>query len=436
MSNLKRIFYLTVTIAIMGALVTSCERDIVSGDNLITGELDKTAYVFEGLKLSNSSSKSIKEGNLVYEKDHTAFANLMSKKPQKLSINLPVSSTETILLKLEKWNIFSDDFKIVDKEGRTIENEIDGIFYHGVLKDDENSVVSASIFEDNLSIMVISTEDTYHLNREKDGQLVMKSVSSGVFDNENTFSSGINVENALNETALPGSEIQVAARSGPCTHDPIRVGYVIDKTFEDYFGGWVPAITYFVARFNDVRTIYFNAGAGTATVTSPRIPIELGPIYQRQLNVNLNFNGNILDPPMTDLRSRNEFKNGSNNWDVMGSVVAIRKNGVLVGTGAAASGDGCASGQEIPMCNKGYNNGAHPGCMPFSITALTETSPGVINENYFLYVLGHELGHAFGIPDEDNGTDDIMDLGTNSLFISHSTYVTMHNRWVSCYDCN
>jgi len=426
MNKLKSILFSLLTIATFTVFLTSCEKDLMQQQTKTTLNTQQ-GYVFDGLKLNQNSVKSIDNGSLVFDKYEEAFGYVLNKKPENLYINIPLSSNEVLELKLEKWNIFSDNFTLEDEEGNASKSEVNGIFYHGILNGEENSIVSASIFENDLSIMVISSKDTYHLNKGKDGLLTLDKVSSGAFEFNSKLcelSCGDNIHSAfqLNETGLPDFAISKTAKSGGCTYDPIRVCYVIDQSFINYFGSYSNAKNYFASKFNSAKAMYSYWG----------IPIQFGGYFRRTLNINTNHNGNILDPPFIDLLSK--FGKGSNGWDVLGSVVAIRKNGVLTGNGLGNVGLDC--GSAAPICKKGYNNGAQPGCMPFSIVALRETSSGATNDHYMIYTLAHELGHNFRIL--DSNANDVMDHGAgNQHHIAYNTYLDMYAAWVDCYyNCN
>ena len=74
------------------------------------------------------------------------------------------------------------------------------------------------------------------------------------------------------------------------------------------------------------------------------------------------------------------------------------------------------------------------GCRPLQITGLHDNE-SVPDDAYFTYVLGHELGHNFGISQEYNMiSGDIMDHNAgNQLFIAHPVYVDMYTSWAECY---
>jgi len=427
MTKLKKIVYVFVALAMIGMFATSCERDVIEilEADIKTGEFDEKVYVFEGLKLNGSSANSIEEGKLVYDINKVAFENIMSAKPYELNINLQTSSDEVMPLKLKKWNIFSDDFKITDEEGNISGEKVEAIFYHGALEDDENSIVSVSIFEDELSIMIISKEDTYHLNKSKDGQLVMQKVSD-TFDTERISSCGHSEENflKLNENGVPDYAIQKAAKSGG-SHAPIRMVYTIDPSFESYFGSFRNATIYIASNFASAKALYDYWG----------IPIQLTGYYRKSIFRTSTVNpDNVLEGTFFELEDR--FINGSNYWDVNGGLVVIRdSNNNLIGSGLSNNDNFAACGNSAPICEKGHHpNGIANGCGPFHVISLAERN-GAPDNYYFIYTLAHELGHNFGIRHEYDGvTGGIMDhQAANVHSIEHPTYVHMYNQWISCY---
>lgn len=422
MINFKNIIYYLTTLILIAVVATSCEKDLVNKTDVQNTD---HGFVFDGLKLIEGSSQATEAGTLVYNKDAKALNELFNKKPQTLNFTIPLSKNEKMELELQQVNIFSDDFFVRDQNNQIVPLENKGVFYEGNIKGEENTVVSLSIFANDLSAMIITSDDVYHLNKEIDESWVMKKVSSGAFKTSEQLSCNHNADEMfkLNQGDIPEFSIKKSAKSSSCAFNPVRVCYVVDQTFINYFGNYGAATNYIQQKFASVKAIYGYWG----------IPIQLIGYYTRSYTVNPSYSGNVLEPPYLDMVD--EFKIGSNYWDAMGVLVVVDNGGTLIGTGIGVAN--MANGT-APICKKGHNNGANPGNMPFSATALIESANGTPNHHYFIYVLAHEMGHNFGINQEyNNVTNDLMDhyASGNQHHIAHATYVDMYYKWVACY-CN
>jgi len=424
--KLQNVLMICLTILVSTIIVTSCEQaPTIHPDN--TAQDTQSRYIFEGLKPLNDDAliKERKQDVTYFERDEKAFKEVMTKQPKFMTFNIPLSS-QVIELELEKWSIFSDDFTWEDENGQELSFDNSAIFYNGKVKGDPNSIVAVSVFEDDLSVSIMNS-DNIQVVEQEDNLMSFHEVDEDILNLKHMF--------CHTHTDLPQTEAKLVNqntinhRADNCNYDPIRIRYVVDHSFKSYF--WLEpfALNYLSARFNEVKAIY----------AARNIPIVLQSTYvlpaHRALAVNYSAQ-NILSRPFDNFKTR--FGVGSNNWDVQGAVVALYRNGSLTGTGLGISAH---YNNEPPICQRGAGINTPKGYLPLHIAALTESSPGNPNNTYFTYVLAHELGHNFGISHEyDNVTGDIMDhwapsiTGSYPLHIAHTTYVNMYNSWTDCYE--
>jgi hypothetical protein len=76
--------------------------------------------------------------------DAAVLSQIERTKPQLLEFSMPISATNTMVLELIPMDIFGDKFKVMDAQNQTV-NVWEGVFYKGVIKGDDNSVVSLSL---------------------------------------------------------------------------------------------------------------------------------------------------------------------------------------------------------------------------------------------------------------------------------------------------
>jgi len=212
---------------------------------------------------------------------------------------------------------------------------------------------------------------------------------------------------------------------------PIRMLYTLDYSLHQYFGGsWIAALNYLYARFNETKAIYANWN----------IPVQIAStrclFYFNRLQSNTpnNILGGLFD------NYRDRYSAPANYWDVTAAVTAVNNQGGYsspfnYGGGIANVDDSAgACGGTAPICKRGAGTNVGPGCRPVQIINLGERN-GSSDDPYFTYVMGHELGHNFGInQDYNNLSGGIMDHAAgNQLHIAHMEYVDMYTSWVPCY---
>jgi len=297
-----------------------------------------------------------------------------------------------------------------------------GVFYRGTTKNDPNSIVAVSVFDEQLNVKIIGADETYTLKNEGKDLMAFYKASH---DKHDSYQSNRDIacQHEHNDTKIITRSSNDDQGSSDCTSD-IRIQYTLDFTFIDYFGSDAAALQYLTTQFNVVKSIYYNDAGIPLMMTTPNLLTESQRLEVADGNPN-----NLLSVPMDDFQLR--FGALSDEYDVQAAVVAIERNGELDGTGLGVWTDNC---DLPPICQKGSDG--DEDCLPMSITALNENNDnsGTTDDDYFTYVLAHELGHNFGIRDSDN--DDLMDHGTGSQHhLDEDTAEDMRNLWEICYAC-
>lgn len=394
--KLRKNLLLIVTISLLGVAITSCEKEIKQ-DILTQNQDDQNESAFKQLVVKTND-------NYHYKLNEVILQDLIQQEPNDLQINIPLAD-KVLELKLVKWE--DNETQEVD----VLSKSEFGLFYHGELKNDENSIVSFSIFKKEINLMIISDE-IYHLNKQKDGDHVLVKVAEKEFEtgcHSDFFKSMLNAKaksQAFKNCANPRA---------------VRVKYLVDETFQDFFNGPNASYTnlnsissapgnYIRHKFHSVRTIYLNAGLRIRFV---------GLIHDSgQLNIS---GGNPFASALNDLSSDSNYAVGSNSYDVLGGIIKSTFGG---GWGNYGN-DG-----DAPICHRGFNHGYTPPNVPHHIAGL-HTNSGVPDDNYFIFVLAHELGHNYGIP--HTGLPGLMSGTTYDDYISSNVATTMHNSWTNCY---
>jgi len=446
--KLKRVLLSFMTIWAIALIVTSCQQEsVINTDDIREINKEQNDYVFEALKpLDNIQARKGKKEATYFERNEEAFKDVMLKQPQSLKINIPLSS-ESLELKLEKWNIFADDFAPEDRDSNILPVEKTGIFYNGTIKGDPNSNVAVSIFENELSVTIMRPEQTHILEREEELMRFYKVTSnqSDLDETHHHHDHNHHGHHHHTETDAPKVEIELEHqedllnnRAG-CTYNPVRVRYTMDYSFVRYFNNsYSQARQYLLTRFNEVKSIYNQRG----------IPLVLySHVRYLPYNNRLRSSGsNVLGSMYSNFASR-FGQESSNYWDINAVVVAVNTAGGTSGTlmgGGYGNTNQCSG--TAPICKTGAGLTASNGCRPIIIAGLSELSNNPDNA-YFTYSLAHEIGHNFGINQEfNNVSGGLMDHyyynhpsynGTYPLYITYNAYVSMYYNWVECYyTCN
>jgi hypothetical protein len=103
----------------------------------------------------NKNSQSVKNVKDIVKKSSTLLIkknelNTLLKNPKEnIVFRIPLSSNEYLEMELTRKNIFSSDarFNTLSNSGKTPIAYTPGIFYKGIIKGDDKSVASVSIFE-------------------------------------------------------------------------------------------------------------------------------------------------------------------------------------------------------------------------------------------------------------------------------------------------
>lgn len=90
--------------------------------------------------------------------DKQALQTLFLEKSPAVSLSIPYHDGRILTMDLIQADIFADGFK-VSSNINSNENYTSGVYYRGVLADDENSLVAISIFEDGLMGIISTSED-------------------------------------------------------------------------------------------------------------------------------------------------------------------------------------------------------------------------------------------------------------------------------------
>lgn len=225
--------------------------------------------------------------------------------PEHFSITIPVSQGKPIKLLLKKHKAASTVLQagIINDNKYSNINYEPGIHYYGIIDGDENSIVSISIFEDQVMGLICNSEGNFNLSKvkEKNNDYVLfndkeilnrEKFTCGVPDNDTSFIRGNS--NASN-WGVNGNSISNGGS--------VQIYFECDfKMYQDFNSNTDSVINYVTGFFNSVKTLYLNENVNIDVseifvwvTQDPYLayPSTLGVLKRFSHEKQNNFNGNL-----------------------------------------------------------------------------------------------------------------------------------------------
>ncbi|MBZ0202606.1 MAG: T9SS type A sorting domain-containing protein [Ignavibacteria bacterium] len=199
---------------------------------------------------------------------------LLSSRDENILFNIPTSEGKVMALELTRVNITTDDFKAGTLSGNGTVNYISytpGLYYRGIIKGDNRSFASLSIFNDFVMAVISNKEGNWNLSSIKgttsmysenyvfynDADLVKQQDficgvddESDMFDKRSYSWSHNTGSNNMSENAPP----QLVRKYFECDY----------KMYQDYGNNAAAVNNYVTAFFNSCATMYAQDSINTA----------------------------------------------------------------------------------------------------------------------------------------------------------------------------
>ncbi len=318
---------------------------------LRSGTLDK--YVKQSTKLNLKSSQ---------------LKSLVAEKKDAMNLILPFED-QTVELELVRKELYTDDFFVTTSESRGAVPYNPGIFYHGIVKNKPNSLVTISFFENEVIGIINGSQfgnltlgkydknkpEKYVIYEESQIKDAPDFVCETIDPAQNQFD--------LTEFRKLATQQYLENRSAKC----VKIYFELERDLVVEKGGTAGASNWISGVFSVVQTLYNNENIST----------QIAQIYAWTTNDNYPTNG--TSNALTAFRTRvnNGLSNGTitNNFDV----------GHLVSRGAPSNGgvawvDALCSSYAYAYSWVGSGYNAFP------------TYSWTVN------VIAHEMGHNLGSP--------------------------------------
>ncbi|HEX2788542.1 MAG TPA: M12 family metallo-peptidase [Ignavibacteria bacterium] len=193
----------------------------------------------------------------------SSLRELVSLNSNALNLTIPKNRNENIELELIKAEILAPEFVVKERSGssKTIVNVKNGVHYRGIIKNDNNSVVSLSLFENMVMGIISNDEGNFVLGIEK---TTNPNSNNYVLYNDrdmlitSNFKCGL--EGREEEFTIYKDNITEQITDNPAgSTAPVKVYFECDNRMYLDNGSNMQNVANFVTgMFNSVATIYAN----------------------------------------------------------------------------------------------------------------------------------------------------------------------------------
>ncbi|WP_312303085.1 T9SS type A sorting domain-containing protein [Chryseobacterium sp.] len=187
---------------------------------------------------------------------------LITEKPEFIEISFPFNGNQQITVEMYKNQIFTNNFKVVTNKGKTV-NYTPGVYYQGIVKGNNSSVVAFSFFDNDVAGVASTPElGNIVLGKAKNADDFV-SYSDSKLTGTNPFICGIDElkENQGQKISYdPG-----LAQKKTLTQNCVRIYYEICyKPYQNNGCNTTTVTNWITAVHNNIATLYTNDDIRTA----------------------------------------------------------------------------------------------------------------------------------------------------------------------------
>ncbi|HAY33659.1 MAG TPA: M12 family metallo-peptidase [Ignavibacteria bacterium] len=320
----------------------------------------------------NTSSFVRKATILKLNKDQ--LRSFTGAREENIEFKIPISERDFAVLELTRSQPVSDDFTIFEKSGNgdRYVNYKHGLHYNGIIKGNDRSLASLSVF-DNMVVAIISDENGNYIlgsitNSDKsntDNYIFYNDADMNVTNN---YKCGVeDYEEKFIRPYIPNEVTNGNIQTDDPNRLPIKVYFEADfKMYQDNGSNTQNVGNFITAMFNNVKTIYQNeqipfvvSSVGVWTANDPYSGLNDSYL------VLLRFGGNTRDNFQGNIAHLLSTRNAN-----MGGIAWIRV-----------------------MCS---NYSAQDSAGRFAFSNIENSYQGYPTFSWTVQVITHEMGHNVG----------------------------------------
>ena len=199
--------------------------------------------------------KAAAEDITVMKLNKSEISRINSERPDALEMTFPFEG-KTISVELVKNNLFTHDFKVNTNNGPA--SYIAGVYYHGIVKGDNESLVAISFFDnDVVGVASIKNSGNIVIGKAKDSEDFV-SYNDAKLTGANSFSCETD---KLLENQNFSNTYDPKKMAAPQTSNCVRIYYEAAYNLYTGKGSSVANTTNWVtAMHNNIATLYLNDG--------------------------------------------------------------------------------------------------------------------------------------------------------------------------------
>lgn len=291
-----------------------------------------------------------------YTVEKNNFEKLKKEKPgfflQEIKYN-----GKHVILSLEKTSLFTQDFFILTSDGQKIIPEDEPVFYRGIVKGSDQSIVTLSIFNHEFHYLISTNDGNFEIHSESDNS------ATGYFSHIKSNSTQDDHHSTESINHVPKRNHNSGLRSGNC----IEIFMECDFYTHQALGNNITMTNAWVSNlFNNVAAVY----------ASHQVPLVLRQIFVW-----------TTSDPYSSATHVGQFRDQfvsyrQNNYN--GKIAILLSNKMLGGGIANGIGGFCNTYPAYPG----------PQCVGSNLS-LNNNGNG--NFSYNTYLIAHELGHVMGL---------------------------------------
>lgn len=203
-------------------------------------------------------SSNFKEGNssIQFIADFQSLNQIEKEKPTFLQLSIPINANKTISLELIPMNIFGVGYKVINANNET-KSGVRGVYYKGIVANDNNSIVSISIIDGELSGIVATNDGNFVVGKLKDAK-------NYIYYNANELLGKPNFVCDFNDDGLKqmiSNEVQSTAALANVACRAVGIYFEADNAIYKAQGSNMTTATNFVnSLFSQIAALYSNEG--------------------------------------------------------------------------------------------------------------------------------------------------------------------------------
>ncbi len=233
-------------------------------DELIKSE--RQISEFKEISLFNFSEKNNKDisasfakSSVTLEMAREELSRLLNSHEKNILLRIPVSADDFLDLELTRVSVTTNDFKVRSLSRNSIVKTEEGLHYRGVVRGEEESFASISIFKNFVSGIIATAHGNLVLGpvRGESGKYILYNDADLLV--KNNFKCGVNdYDSRFILKKNLSNKIKTRSR-GDMTTDPIRIYFVADYQMYLDNGSSINQVANFIlSMFNHVGAIYQN----------------------------------------------------------------------------------------------------------------------------------------------------------------------------------